>query len=124
MPAEAAATTNPKDQPGAAEQRAQRIQASLIRYRVIAYTVGVGLLLLCVATVLDWGFHQPTMAEIVGPMHGFLYMIYLALGIDLALKARWSVVGTLLVLISGTIPFLSFVAERQVTSRIRAGRSL
>ena len=48
----------------------------------------------------------------------------LALGIDLALKARWSIVGTLLVLISGTIPFLSFVAERQVTTRMRAGRGL
>jgi integral membrane protein len=51
-------------------------------------------------------------------------MIYIALGIDLALKARWSLVGTLLVLIAGTIPFLSFVAERQVTGRIRTGRSL
>lgn len=106
------------------EQRAQRINAALGRYRVIAYTVGVGLLLLCVATVLDWGFHQPQMAEIVGPLHGFLYMIYLGLGIDLALKSRWSIVGTLLVLISGTIPFLSFVAERQVTRRVRDGRSL
>jgi integral membrane protein len=115
MPAEAATVD---------DARTQRIQAALGRYRVIAYTVGVGLLLLCVATVLDWGFHEPGMAAIVGPLHGFLYMIYLALGIDLALKARWSVVGTLLVLISGTIPFLSFVAERQVTSRIRTGRSL
>ncbi|HEY3748361.1 MAG TPA: DUF3817 domain-containing protein [Pseudonocardiaceae bacterium] len=117
MPAEAATIS-------ATELRAQRIQASLGRYRVIAYTVGVGLLLLCVATVLDWGFHHPQMAEIVGPLHGFLYMIYLALGIDLALKSRWSIVGTLLVLVSGTIPFLSFVAERQVSRRVREGRSL
>jgi integral membrane protein len=116
MPAEAAAVST--------DQRAQRVNSALARYRVIAYTVGVGLLLLCVATVLDWGFHHPQLAEIVGPLHGFLYMIYLALGIDLALKARWSIVGTLLVLISGTIPFLSFVAERQVTTRMRAGRGL
>lgn len=117
MPADTAAVST--DDP-----RAQRISAALVRYRVIAYTVGCGLLLLCVATVLDWGFHHPQMAEVVGPLHGFLYMIYLAMGIDLALKARWSIVGTLLVLISGTIPFLSFVAERQVTRRVREGRSL
>jgi integral membrane protein len=116
MPAEA--TTSIDD------RRTQRVNAALVRYRAIAYTVGVGLLLLVVATVLDWGFHVPQMAEVVGPLHGFLYMIYLALGIDLALKARWSVVGTLLVLVSGTIPFLSFVAERQVTRRVRDGRSL
>ena len=117
MPADAAAVS-------VTELRTQRINAALGRYRVIAYTVGVGLLLLCVATVLDWGFHHPQMAEVVGPLHGFLYMIYLGLGIDLALKSRWSIPGTLLVLISGTIPFLSFVAERQVTRRVREGRSL
>lgn len=117
MPAEAATVS-------ATELRTQRINAALVRYRVIAYTVGCGLLLLCVATVLDWGFHHPQMAEIVGPLHGFLYMIYLAIAIDLALRARWSIGGTLLVLVSGTIPFLSFVAERQVTRRVREGRSL
>jgi integral membrane protein len=117
MPAEAAAVST-------TDARSQRVTASLARYRVIAYTVGVGLLLLVVATTLDWGFGHPQMAEIVGPLHGFLYMIYLALGIDLALKARWSVVGTLLVLVSGTIPFLSFVAERQVSRRMKEGRSL
>jgi integral membrane protein len=116
--ADAAATVATDD------QRAQRINAALVRYRVIAYAVGCGLLLLCVATTLDWGFHHPQMVEIVGPLHGFLYMIYLALGIDLALKCRWSVGGTLLVLISGTIPFLSFVMERRVTRRVREGSPL
>lgn len=106
------------------ELRDRRIRAALIRFRVIAYVVGIGLLALCAATVLDWGYHMPQFAEVIGPMHGFLYMVYLALGIDLALKARWSVVGTLLVLIAGTIPFLSFVAERQVTARVLTGRRL
>lgn len=106
------------------DMRDQRITAALGRFRIIAYTVGVGLLVLCVATVLDWGFHLPALATVVGPLHGFLYMIYLALGIDLALKARWSVGGTLVILLCGTIPFLSFVAERRVTRRVREGRKL
>lgn len=117
MPADAAALS-------ATDLRAQRVQAALGRYRIIAYTVGCGLLLLTVATILDWGFHHPAMAEVVGPLHGFLYMVYLALAIDLALKSRWSIVGTLLVLVSGTIPFLSFVCERIVNRRVREGRSL
>lgn len=116
MPADAAVSTD--------DQRTQRIHSALGRYRVIAYVVGCGLLLLCVATVLDWGFHEPALATVVGPLHGVLYMVYLGLATDLALKARWSLVGTLLVLVSGTIPFLSFVAERQVTRRVREGRGL
>lgn len=118
MPAE---TTS---KPTVSELRATRIDGALKRYRFIAYIVGVGLLALTVATILDWGFHIPQYAAVIGPLHGFLYMIYLALGIDLALKARWSVVGSVLVLLAGTIPFLSFVAERQVTKRVRAGRKL
>jgi integral membrane protein len=126
MPAEAepGTETKPTAKPTVGELRAERVSAALKRYRVIAYIVGVGLLALTVATILDWGFGIPQMAAVVGPLHGFLYMIYLALGIDLALKARWSVVGSLLVLLAGTIPFLSFVAERQVTKRVRAGRKL
>ncbi len=110
--------------PTVSELRERRIRAALRRYRIIAYIVGIGLLALTVATILDWGFHIPQYAAIIGPLHGFLYMIYLGLGIDLALKARWSVVGSLLVLLAGTIPFLSFVAERQVTRRVTAGRKL
>ncbi|HWE91665.1 MAG TPA: DUF3817 domain-containing protein [Pseudonocardiaceae bacterium] len=101
-----------------------KIRAALGRYRVMAYTVGVGLLLLCVATALDWGFHQPRMAEIVGPLHGFLYMIYLAMAVDLALKARWSWKGAIMVLLAGVVPFLSFVAEHQVTKRVNTGKPL
>lgn len=110
--------------PSLDERRQAQIRGALGRYRIIAYTVGVGLLLLTVATILDWGFHQPQYAEIVGPLHGFLYMIYLALTADLALKARWSIPGALLILLAGTIPFLSFVAERQVAVRMRDGRKL
>ena len=115
MPAEAATVS-------ATELRTQRINAALGRYRVIAYTVGCGLLLLCVATVLDWGFHHPQMAEIVGPLHGFLYMAYLVLTADLTYRARWPVGRAVLIALAGTIPFVSFVAERWVTRPLREGR--
>lgn len=101
-----------------------RIRSALLRYRVIAYVVGIGLLALCVAIVFKYGFDAGQGVAIIGPIHGFLYMAYIALAVDLALKARWSVKGTIGVLLSGTIPFLSFVAERTVSHRVRAGRTL
>jgi integral membrane protein len=98
---------------------------ALVRYRVIAWVVGVGLItLVLVGVPLKYLAGQQTVVEVVGPLHGFLYMGYLALAIDLAFRARWSLRGTLLVLLAGTVPFLSFVAERIVTSRVRAGRPL
>ena len=47
--------------------------------------------------------------------HGYLYMVYLVTAFMLAVRARWSVVKTLLVMAAGTIPLMSFVAERRVT---------
>lgn len=96
------------------------VDSALNFYRVMAYIVGVMLLVLCVAMVVKYGFDSDTMVAIVGPIHGFLYMIYLVAAINLGLiKARWSVGYLLLVLIAGTIPFLSFVMERSVTERAR-----
>ena len=85
-------------------------------YRVMAWVVGVWLIVLVfVAMPLKYLADSPTMVEIVGPVHGFLYMAYLAVTIILAYRARWSPVRTILVMLAGTVPFMSFVAERRVT---------
>ena len=51
--------------------------------------------------------------------HGYLYILYVVTAFLLALRARWSVVKTLLVMAAGTIPFMSFVAERAVVRDYR-----
>lgn len=103
----------------------QQIRGALLRYRVTAYVVGVGLLVLVfVGVPLEYLAHEPAVVSIVGPIHGFLYMVYLALTVDLALKAKWSLRGAVLVMLAGTIPSLSFVAERVVTKRVDVGQRL
>ncbi len=97
-----------------------KITAAMKRYRVMAWVVGVGLLVLVlVAMPLKYFADAPLLVAIVGPIHGFLYMGYLALTADLGVKSRWPVVRLLLVALAGTIPFLSFVAERKVTAPLR-----
>lgn len=89
---------------------------ALTRYRVVAWVVGVWLLILVfVAMPLKYVAHNPALVEIVGPVHGFLYIVYLAVTFDLAVRSRWSAVRTVLVMLAGTIPVMSFVAERKVT---------
>ena len=97
-----------------------KIMAAFRRYRVAAYVVGVGLLLLCAAMVLKYVFGVAAAVEIWGPIHGGLFVIYVIIAFDLAYKDRWSPLGTIWVLIAGTIPFVSFVAERQVERKVMA----
>ena len=96
------------------------MNAALTRFRVMAYIVGVFLLVLVlVAMPLKYLADQPTLVAIVGPVHGFLYMVYLVTAFDLAVRAKWPFGRTILVLLAGTIPVMSFVAERKVTGWVR-----
>jgi len=96
------------------------VNAALTRFRVMAYIVGVFLLVLVfVAMPLKYLADQPTLVAVVGPAHGFLYMVYLVTAFDLAVRAKWPFGRTILVLLAGTIPVMSFVAERKVTGWVR-----
>ncbi len=95
------------------------MSGALLRYRVMAYIVGVWLLVLVlVAMPLKYLADQPRLVEIVGPVHGFLYMIYLVTAVDLAFRAKWPAVKAVLVMLAGTIPFVSFYAERRVSAEL------
>lgn len=84
----------------------------------MAYIVGVVLLILTFGMVLKYGFGNSHVVEIVGPFHGILYVFYLITVIDLGLKAKFSVVKMILVMLAGTIPFVSFIAEHQVAKQL------
>jgi integral membrane protein len=92
------------------------VRAALIRYRAIAYLVGVVLIVLVVIGMpLKYLADEPVIVETVGPAHGFLYMVYLVAVFDLGRRARWPLGRMLLVMLAGTVPFVSFYAERVVT---------
>ncbi len=97
------------------------MSGALLRYRVLAYVVGVFLIVLVfVAVPLNYLADEPTLSAIVGPIHGFLYMAYLVVAFDLAVRSKWSFKRTILILLAGTVPIMSFVAERKVASWVRA----
>ncbi|WP_163553160.1 DUF3817 domain-containing protein [Candidatus Frankia alpina] len=99
---------------------APAVRAALLRYRVIAYVVGVGLILLvCVGMPLKYAGDNDAGVATVGPIHGVLYVVYLACAFDLASRCRLSLPRTILIMLAGTIPFLSFVAERWVSALVR-----
>ena len=88
------------------------------RYRVIAYITGVWLLLLfAVAMPLKYFAGNPALVEIVAPIHGVLYMVYVVAVFDLSRRRRWTLGWTVIVMLGGAVPFLSFVAERRVTAQ-------
>jgi integral membrane protein len=86
----------------------------------MAYVVGVMLLVLvCVAMPIHYIKDDPRVSNVVSPIHGFLYIVYLLAALDLAIKARWNFWTTVGLLLSGAVPFLSFYMERRVTKQVQ-----
>lgn len=91
----------------------------------MAYVVGVLLVVLTVGVVLEYltpdgsstQHAGEAITQWVGIAHGWLYMLFLVLTALLARAARWSLPFTVLVLLSGLVPFGTFVAERRATAR-------
>ena len=119
----AAEPTTASRLPRALARRVGRdVPAALTRYRVMAWIVGVLLIaLILVAVPLKYLAEMDGPVSVIGTAHGWLYFIFFLAACDLALRARWTLKGTVLVLLAGTIPILSFVAERIATRRTRAG---
>ncbi|WP_214321096.1 DUF3817 domain-containing protein [Nonomuraea sediminis] len=96
------------------------MESALKPFRVMAYIVGVTLLIFCVGIVLRYGFQIPQMSKVIAPIHGFLYMVYLVTVLNLGMKARWTWQYMIGIMLGGTVPFLSFYVERRVERRVHA----
>lgn len=87
----------------------------------MAWATGVMLLLLVfVAMPVKYLGDDDTLVRIVGVVHGWLFMIYLVTAFTLAYQARWKPLKAVLVMLAGTVPFASFVAERKVVHEARS----
>jgi integral membrane protein len=91
----------------------------LQRYRVMAYVTGVLLLVLVlVAMPLKYLGDEEALVSVVGVAHGWVYLVYVLAAGVIAYRARWGLGRSLLVVLAGTVPFASFVAERRVVREL------
>jgi len=89
-------------------------------YRVMAYVTGVVLIILVfVGIPLQVAAHNDVIVNYVGTAHGILYIIYLAAAFLMTMQVGMKLASpaTVIVLLAGTIPVLTFVVERWATRR-------
>jgi integral membrane protein len=109
------------------------VKAALTRYRVLAYATGVFLLLLTLHVVLQLAqrgageplFEQEGIGAVlpgggawVPVVHGWLYLAYVVVSVDLWFRTRLDFLRMVGVVLAGTIPFMSFVAEPWVRRQV------
>lgn len=97
-----------------------RLLLAVRLYRVMAYVTGVVLIVLVFAGIpLQVAAHNNVIVSYVGTAHGILYLIYLAAALLMTIQVgmKPATPATVIVLLAGTIPVLTFVVERWVTRR-------
>ena len=102
------------------------MRAAVLRYRVMAYVTGVVLIILCFVGIPLQIANNTVVVNDVGTLHGILYIIYLIFAYLLTRRLRLAIGPTVLVLLAGTIPVLTFVVERWLTPPLHrpgAGRA-
>lgn len=92
---------------------------ALTVFKVMAFVVGVGLLVLTLELVLKYGFDNDALAWWPQP-HGFIFFGYLLATANLGFKVGWSLTRMLLVMLAGCVPFLSFWVERRMSAEVEA----
>ncbi len=93
------------------------MEAAVLRYRVMAYVTGVVLVVLCFVGIPLQIAGHPVVANDVGVVHGILYIIYLVAAWILSRKLRLANKPTVIMLLAGTVPIMTFIVERWITRR-------
>ena len=112
------------------------MRSALRPYRFLASVVGVLLIVLClVGLPLHYGhlLHEnlfpvggaaeslgAAISQYLGVAHGWLYMLFLVAAFVLSRRAGWDLQFTAVTLLCGTVPILSFWAERRATQDVEA----
>ncbi len=98
-----------------------RLRPVVVRaYRTMAYVTGTMLIILCfVGIPLQFLAHYDAVEKVVGTLHGVLYLIYLVVAFTMTrfVRIKTASVTTIIVLLAGTIPVLTFVVERWISRR-------
>ncbi|MGI8678760.1 MAG: DUF3817 domain-containing protein [Jatrophihabitans sp.] len=104
-------------QPRLAPAKVDAAKGALGRYRIMAFVTGVVLLAGTVELILKYttSLHLEPVYGYLWIGHGWLFMIYVIITALLGFKLRWPLARYALVMLAGTIPTMSFVAEHFVT---------
>jgi integral membrane protein len=93
------------------------------RLRIVGMLEGVSLLILIfIAVPMKYYFGNPIGSEIVGPIHGVLFLLFIFYTFSVAMEQKWKFWSTTWkVLLACVIPFGTFYVDRKILSKIEGG---
>lgn len=85
---------------------------SIKTFRYVALAEATSFLILLVFAVIKRTQDAPEGVEIMGPIHGVLFLTYVVIALNVRSIAHWTRQQTLGVLVGAVLPFGGFVVDR------------
>jgi len=83
-------------------------------FRILGWLEGISfLVLLFIAVPMKYAGHNPNMVHAMGPVHGTLFLAYVALASMVADQKSWMPKRRMLSYLAAVLPFGTFVFERK-----------
>jgi integral membrane protein len=83
-------------------------------FRWIAIAEAASFLALLVATFVKYNMENEVGVQLLGPVHGVLWLVYVGLVFAVRSEAQWGLTTTGIVLLASIVPFGGFVVERRM----------
>lgn len=92
------------------------------RLRLVGLFEGISLLLLIfIAVPVKYIFHNPILSEVIGPIHGVLFLLFVMNTLSLGVEQNWKFkTTTWKVLVASVLPFGTFYIDKTILSKIPA----
>lgn len=87
-------------------------KTALGRLRIVAFMEGCSFLLLGFTMILKYKYSMPLPNYIVGSAHGFLFVLYVLLLLQVSFLQGWSIFKIFLAFFASLIPFGTFYADK------------
>lgn len=91
--------------------------------RWVAIAEATSFLLLLIATAVKYTLDRPEGVELLGPIHGGLFVAYVGMAFLLWRAERWKPLTFLIIVAGSIVPLGGFWVERQYLTPVRAAQS-
>jgi integral membrane protein len=85
---------------------------SIKTFRYVALAEATSFLILLALTVVKYSADAPGGVQVMGPIHGVLFLAYVVIALSVRGPAGWTGRQTLGVLVGAVLPFGGFVVDR------------
>ena len=97
------------------------MKSAVTRFRIMAIICGVMSLLLWFVYMPGKYLFDATADNktllLIPMVHGYLYMVYLLTALQVAVKGRWPIWKMAWLMLAGTLPVASLIAERRIVKQ-------